>query len=430
KGDLEKLQRTFSATLTIHIAIALIVVIIAETVGLWYITKVMVYPPERRGAVMVIYQISIVAAALGIMQVPYNALIIARERMDIFAYISVLEVAMKLGAVIALAWYPADKLIAYALMILAIASIIRVLYQIYCRRHFPESKFRPFYNREYYRELVSYSVWSLFGNVAGLAKMQGVNMVLNSFFGTIINASYGVTAQVAGAVQSFVNNFQVALNPQIIKSYSQNRFKESETLIFQGAKFSYLLLLVIAVPVLLESRYILELWLKEVPPHTVTFVRLSLINLLIDSLAGPIITAIQATGKIKRYQLLVGSLITLNVPISFIALKFTNSPHIVFVVSIAISLIAMQLRLYSLERVSPFSPLKFYRSVAIPLATATAPLLAVWLLWHPTPAHTLYQFLLHSVLCIVAVVATSYFIAINSRERALINGRVKKIIKL
>src|SRR5690606_18824182 len=203
-------------------------------------------------------------------------------------------------------------------------------------------------DKKYYKELISYSGWNLFGNIAAVSKNQGINIVLNLFFGTVVNAAYGVTNQVYAAVNMFVSNFQLALNPQIIQNYSQGNFKQSHYLISQGAKFSFFLMLIIVTPILLNTDYILNFWLKTPPEHTTIFVQLCLINVLIDCLSGSLMTGMQATGKIKWYQIIVGTLVFLNLPISYFVLKLGAKPYSVYYVSIFISIISLQFRLYFL----------------------------------------------------------------------------------
>src|SRR5690606_19286013 len=281
KGDYNQLKKTFSVTLTIHIAIAILGLLLAETIGLWYVNYKMVFPVDRVFAVNVVYQFSILTFVLNIIQVPYNALIIARERMNIYAYVSILEAALKL-AIVFLLVFGTDKLILYAILTFVVALIIRLIYQVYCRRQFQESRYKFEYNKAYYKELISYSGWNLFGNIAAVAKCQGVNIVLNLFFGTVVNAAYGITNQVYSAVNMFVSNFQLALNPQIIKNYSQGNLEQSHYLILQGSKFSFYLMLIIVSPIILNVDFILEIWLVNPPEYTSVFVQLCLLNILID----------------------------------------------------------------------------------------------------------------------------------------------------
>lgn len=234
KGDINSLQKTFSATLSVHFLIAFIVFFLGETIGLWYINYKMVFPPERSIAVNIVFQFSLLTLFLDIIQVPYNALILARERMNVYAYVSILEAGLKLVVAFSLLWFGVDKLILYSILTFCLVFIIRNIYKYYCKRNFPESKYKFEYNKSYFVELISFSGWNLFGTMSLVAKNQGVNMILNLFFGTMINASYGIAMQVQGAVNQFVSNFQTALNPQIIQNYAGGNKEKSVSLMFLG----------------------------------------------------------------------------------------------------------------------------------------------------------------------------------------------------
>jgi len=352
KGDTEHLRKTFSATLTIHFGIALLVLILAETIGLWYINHKMVFPGDRGFAVNVVYQFSVFSFLLGIVQVPYNALIIARERMKVYAYVSIAEVLLKLIIVFLLIYFGNDKLITYATLTFVVAVIIRLIYQFYCRRHFVESKYKFEYDRVYYRELFSYSGWSLFGNLAVVGKWQGTNIILNIFFGTIVNSAYGIAMQVQGALSSFVYNFLVAVRPQIIQSYAKKDLQRSHKLIIQSSKFSFILLYFISLPVLFNIEYILSIWLEIVPEYTSVFITLCMIGILIDCISEPLIAGIHASGNIKTYQIVLSLLIGLSLPISYTLLKVGYPPFSVFIVMIGINTAAFAYRLIACAKLT------------------------------------------------------------------------------
>ena len=284
RGEFDDLRDTFSATLTIHMGIALCLFILAESVGLWYINYKMIYPFSRTLAVNVVYQFSIMSAIIEIIQVPYNALIIVHERMKIFAFVSIAEVVLKLLVAVLLVFIAGDKLIIYAALIFVVILMIRIYYQFFCKKHYKESIYHFIWDRKLYKNLISFSGWSLFGSLAGLARTQGNNIILNLFFGTYINAAYGITSQIQNAILSFAQNFQMAVDPQIIKRFSKGSFYEMEELICQSAKFSFFMLLIISVPIYINIDYILKVWLTNVPNHTSNFVRFALLFILIDSL--------------------------------------------------------------------------------------------------------------------------------------------------
>lgn len=350
KNDEERLQKTFSVTLTIHMAIAVLILIIAETLGLWYVNNKVLLPPGRLFAANVTYQFSVLTALIGIIQVPYDCLIIAYEKMNVYAYISIVEVGLKLGVVFLLILYDGDKLIAYAVLIFLVSLIIRIAYQIYCRRNYKASKYSFEYDKVYFKELIGYSGWNLFGGLASVSRGQGINIVLNLFFGTVVNAAYGLTLQVQSAVNQFVTNFQKAVNPQIIKTYSEGNIERMHKLIIQSSKFSFLLTFILAAPILFNTEFILNLWLKKPPIYTTVFVQLSLIGILIDCISGPLMVAVQATGKIKYYQIVVGSLIILTLPLATIWLYLGGKPEVVFYSIIVINLLSFLFRLFFLKR--------------------------------------------------------------------------------
>src|SRR5690554_2717175 len=349
KKDEKRLQKTFSATLSIHIVIAILILLVAETLGLWYVNYKVVLPPDRLFAANVVYQFSVLTALVGIIQVPYDSLIIAYEKMNIYAYISLVEVGLKLGLVFLLVIYGGDKLIAYAIMMFLVSLIIRMAYQIYCRRNYAASKFKFEYDKTYFKELISYSGWNLFGGIASVSRSQGINIVLNLFFGTVVNAAYGLTLQVQSAVNQFVTNFQKAVNPQIIKTYSEGNLAQMHKLIIQSSKFSFLLMMLLVAPILFNTEFILNIWLKEPPEYTVVFVQLSLLGVLIDCISGPLIVAVQATGKIKRYQIIIGSLIILTLPLSVLWIYFGGDPKTVFYAILLINILSFIFRLFFLK---------------------------------------------------------------------------------
>lgn len=432
KANPQKLQKTFSATLTIHTGIAVLVLILAETLGLWYINYKMVFPPERTFAVNVVYQFSILSFLLGIIQVPYNALIIARERMNVYAYVSVLEVSLKLIIVFLLVYFGSDKLITYAILTFLVSFIIRIVYQVYCRRNFKESKYRFEYDKTYYRELMSYSGWNLFGNIAAVARGQGNNIVLNLFFGVIANAAYGITMVVQGAVSAFITNFMVAVNPQITKTFAKGDLGSMHRLINRSSKFSFLLALLLISPIILHIEFILKLWLVNPPKFSAEMISVALLCMLVDTLSGPLMTGIQATGKIKSYQAVVGILVFLNLPISYLILKFnlSASPVIIFKVWLGISLVSLFLRLYYLKIQANYSLRSFFKEVllqVIGIAVLSYSIgYGVTFLFEEI---TILNVIIQSILYLGVLVFAVYFLILNQNEKQFIHGIGQKFIQ-
>lgn len=319
KNNIKQFTKVFSMSINIHALIAIIILVLAETIGLWFVNTQLVIPTDRMDAANWVYQCSILAFMVTIMSVPYNASIIAHEKMAAFAYISILEVSLKLLIVFMLQWLAFDKLKLYAVLFLLVAVIIRLVYGLYCKYKIEGCRYVWTADKKLFQTLFSYAGWNLWGNMAAVGMDQGVNILLNIFFGPVVNAARGIAYQLSSAVRMFVSNFQMAVNPQIVKRYAVEDITSMHKLIFVSSKASYLLLLFLGLPLAIEANFVLSLWLGDVPEYTVVFVRLVIVIMLIDSLSGSLITAAQATGRIKLYQTLVGGLLLFIVPISYIS---------------------------------------------------------------------------------------------------------------
>lgn len=363
RNDLKKLSHTFNASVNIHLLIGVLVLILAETLGLWFVNNKLNLPLDKLDTIQWVYHFSVLSFLLGIVRVPYNAMIIAQERMEAYAYFSIIEVVLKLLIVYLLIVVEANKLFFYALLVFAVTLLIALMYVLYCIKNFKESKYQFYYDPALYRTLLSYSGWSLFGNIASVAKSQGSNILLNLFFGPIANAAYAITLQVQSAVNLFVSNFQLAVNPQIIKSYASKDENTTFDLVFKSSKYSFYLVLIIVIPIVFNIDAVLSLWLTEAPKYSSSFIVLCLINLLIDSISGSLMISVQATGKIKYYQIVVGTLLFLNLPLSYFGLKHFDNPEIIFYISICISLLAFVARLFFLDRLMKFPIKKYLKSV-------------------------------------------------------------------
>ena len=351
RGNTDRLKRIFSTSVTIQIILSVIIVILIEAIGVWFLNNKMVIPAERMTAANWVMQLSIVTFVVGLISVPYNAAIIAHEHMSAFAYISILEAVGKLVIAFLIVHSPIDRLIFYAALVVAVAVMVRLVYGIYCNRHFDEcASYQIGFDRELLKEMFGYSIWNFIGSTSAVLRDQGGNIIINLFFGPAVNAARGIEAQVNHAITGFVSNFTMALNPQIIKSYASGRHDYMMTLIFQGARLSFFMLLLLSLPVIINAHYILLLWLKIVPEHTVFFVRLTLIFAMSESISGPLITSMAATGKIRNYQLLVGGLQMMNLPVSYVLLRLGCIPETVLIVAIVISQLCLAGRLYMLRR--------------------------------------------------------------------------------
>ena len=339
KGSFVQLKRVFSMSVTIHILIAIIIMLLAETIGLWLFNTQLKLTIERREAAFWVYQFSVLACVITVLQVPYNASLISHEKMNIYAYISLVEASLRLILVFILIYFVFDKLILYSILMFLVSTLIAFFYFIYTRWKYEECHIYFFWDKNLFKILISYASLSLFGNMATVFVNQGQNILLNIFFGPVVNAARGIAFSVNAAISAFVNNFLTAVNPQIIKSYASNNIEYMNKLIFQSSKFSFFLLYLISLPVLIETKFVLTTWLNIVPDNTVIFCRLVLINALLGCIITPLVIAIQATGKIKALHLITGSINLFNLPISYFLLKMSQSPEIVFYIQIIITII-------------------------------------------------------------------------------------------
>ncbi len=430
-GNAHRLKNVFAASLNIHIAIAIIIVLLAETIGLWFVNTKLVIPDDRMLAANWVYQFSILSFFVNIIQVPYNAVLIAHEKMSVYAYISIVEVFLKLGIVYLLVISPFDKLIAYGVLLFIVQFIIRCIYQIYCKRNYDECKFRLFWDKELYKSMSSFAGWNLFGSVAWLLRDQGVNIILNMFFGPVINAARGVATQVSGAVMNFISNFQVALNPQITKNYAVGNIKEMEKLSYLGIKFSYIILFILAFPLSLNIDYILDLWLVDVPDYSALFIILILIDALVGTLFGtPLMTALSATGVIRNYQVVVSLVILCIVPVGYVMLKLGYDAPSVFYITIFFSLMSGFVRFLFCRRQIGYSFRRMGKAVLMPIAGMT-------LVSLPFPIYMRMNVLKNSnvisfvLLCLLAVFisgVSAWFIGMRKNERNTILSIVKNKI--
>jgi O-antigen/teichoic acid export membrane protein len=430
KNDLEQLKKTFNTTLNIHIGISILVLVLAETIGLWFINYKLNLPLGRMTAVNWVYQFSVFTFLLGIVQVPYDSLIVAREKMDIYAYMSFVEVFLKLLIVYLLVVFPLDKLILYAGLLFIVSFIVRMGHMQYCKRYYEESKYQFYFDKSFYKILLSYSGWSLFGNIASVARGQGSNILLNLFFGTVLNAAYGISLQVQGTVQAFVTNFQMAVNPQIIKLYAAGNEQQCLKLIFQSAKFSYFLMFIIVCPIIYNIDFVLELWLKKPPAYTSLFIVLCLINLLIDCISGPLMIGAQATGNIKWYQIIIGTLIFINLPVAYILLKIYKNPELIYYSSIVISLLSLVFRLFFLKNMMKFPVIDFLYNVVfrIIFVTILVVLMNYFLFKQLSIANKIAYFFLNTTMSTVLNIVLIFVIGINVEEKKSIKKMILNTI--
>lgn len=428
KGNVEKLKTTFSTSVNIQIGLALIILVLCEIIGVWFLNAKMNISPERMVAANWVLQCSIVTFSINLISVPYNAAIIAHEKMSAFAYISILEALLKLGVVIALYLTLKDRLIIYAVLLACVAIVLRLIYGFYCKKHFEECSYSLVYDKGLLKKMASFAGWNFIGSAAGVLRHQGVNVLLNVFCGTVVNAAQGVATHVNSAVYGFVTNFMTALNPQITKSYATGNMSYLNTLLCQGARLSYYMFFLLSLPILIETETLLGVWLVEVPAHSIAFVRLILLTSLIDTISGPLITAMLATGNIKKYQIWAGSLNLMTFPLAYLALKLGSSPEITLIIGLIISNLLLFMRVVLLRRMFDFDYKRFitkaYGNILIVSVLAAILPFCVYFLIH----NVLLQFISVCTASVISCLLVFYYIGCNADERAFVNGKVALVI--
>lgn len=424
KKNKEQLKKVFSTSVSIHIGLSIIILLFAESIGVWFLNYKMSIPASRLIAANWVLQYSIFTFIINIISVPFNAVIIAHEHMKAFAYVSIIEVTLKLLVVLILVNIQFDKLIIYALLVLCIALIIRIIYGIYCKRHFEECSYNFTYDKQLFKEMTGFAGWNFIGASSAILRDHGVNILLNLFSGPAVNAARGIAVQVSTAISSFTSNFMTAINPQITKSYASKERDYMMTLIYQGARFSFYLLLLLSLPVLIETKQILTLWLKVVPDHTVSFVRLIMIFAIIESLSGTLITAMLATGKIRNYQILVGGLQMMNFPLSYLFLKLGLMPEITFIVAISVSMLCLTARLWMLKGMIEISLRYYIKHVLLNVLTVSFASTIFPSIIYYSYAPSIFRLLLIIFIGSISTLVSIYFIGCNSTEQNFITSKV------
>lgn len=427
RKDSEQIRNVFSMSINIHFIIALVVLLFAETIGLWFLNIKLTIPPERMEAAQWVYQFSILTMIVGIISVPYNSIIIAHERMGVFAGVSIIDVTLKLLIVFMLQWLGFDKLKLYAVLIFAVSLIIRLIYGIYCKRSFEESKFRFYWDPALFNRLLSHVGWMLFGTSTNMLSGQGINVLMNIFFGVTVNAARGVAYALQGAVNSFVSNFMMAVNPQIIKNYAQENFEQMYSLVFRSSKFSSFLMFYIAFPVLLLTGTILQWWLKIVPDYAVIFAQLIIIDLFFTVLFSPMAAVSQATGKIRPYQLAISIGFLLVFLLTYLFFKLGYPSHFAFIIMIAMSFLGLLARLIILKFQVSFPVRKYFKDVLLKItyvAVLSIPIPLVMLYYIDD---TVIQFFSVLIATVLSTTIGIWMVGINKVEKVFI---INKIVQL
>lgn len=429
KGDKERLRSVFSTSMNIQIGIALVVLLLGEVAGKWFIDNYINIPINRLEAANWVLHCSLLMFCINLISLPYNACLIAHEHMKAFAHVSILEGVLKLLICYLIVISPFDKLVSYSILLVIVALVIRIIYGVYCKRHFEESRYKWIYSPTLLKQMTGFAGWSFLTNVCYILNTQGVNILINMFFGVVLNAARGIATQVDGIIMQFVGNFTMAINPQITKSYAAGERIEMFKLICRGAKFGYYMLLLLALPLLFETAFVLNVWLKEVPEYTVIFLRLTIIASMINTLGNTGYTACMATGTLKRYVIVISSVGFLVFPLTWIAYQCglpAESAYIAFIIVYAMVLIV---RLYLMRGLLDFPPKMFIKDVVLRVSVVTlASVLFPLTFYNMIPA-SFWRFVMMGIVCTLSSGASIYFLGLTINERLFVTERILQLVQ-
>lgn len=429
KGNIEKLKVIFSTSVNIQIIFITIGILVAEVFGVWFLNTKMVIPTERLYAANWVFQFSIICLAIDMLSIPYNACIIAHEKMSAFAYISIYEVITKLLIAWLIVISPIDKLIFYSLLMCLVSLSIRIIYGYYCNKNFSECKYQFTLNKLLLKEMFSFAGWNFIGQSSAILREQGGNLIINLFCGPTVNAARGIASQVNSAVSRFYSNFMMAVGPQITKSYAAKDYEYMTKLAHQSARLSFFLLFFLSLPIIVNIHYILHLWLHIVPEHTSNFVILVMIFTMCESLSNPLITIMLATGRIRNYQIVVGGLQMLNLPTSYILLKLGCVPEAVLIVAIFLSLTCLMARLIMLKRMINLSPSTYSIKVLLPVFKVFISASIIPIFISQKLDENFQTFLLNCIIACTCSIIAIYFIGCNINERKILKSKFQSLIQ-
>lgn len=422
----QRYKEVFSMSLNILFLFSLLIIALGESIGLWFVHNYLNIPEERFTAAMWVYQISLLTFVANTLRTPFHASIIAHEKMSFYAYISLLEVSARLGMVYLLMIIHYDHLITYAFLYLLVIVLVNCIYIFYCRRKFHECKYKWNTDKELFKELVSFSGWTLMGQASVVVKNQGEAIFVNRFFFVAANAAMGVAVQVANALELFVSNFQTAFNPQLIQSYASQNYIDHKRLLFRASKFSFFLLFILVVPLVANIDFVLNLWLVDVPEYTNYFIDFILISYLLGALSTPFVTSILATGKIKHYQMILSVTFLCGLVLVYIFLKLGFEPYYVSVVAVIIQICLLFIRLWIAKKYVGISLKEYLREVIIPVVLVTVLSVPIPYLLNSINEGSL--FIVINILIEVAIIGSLIlYVGLNRTERNYIINTIKKI---
>ena len=424
-----KLNEVFNTTLLILLLFILILFIFCETIGLWIIKNKINIPNSKYDSALFVYQFAILALIFQILKIPYTALIISHEKMNVFAYLSIFQAILSLIMIYFLKKINCNKLELYSVLVLIMKIIDFINYFIFCNKKYKTCKVNFKIKKSTFFSITNFIFWNLFSSVAGIFKQQGLNFMLNIYFGPVVNASRSISSQVSMAINTFSQNFTTAMKPQIVKKFADNNINDMFKLIFTGSKITYFLMWVVASPFLMNIDYVLSLWLHTIPQYAIIFTQLSIIEAIIESISYPIVAGAHATGKIKRYQSVIGVMHAINLPLSCLALYIKQLPEITLIISIIISFSLFFIRLILLKKIVDFDIVKFVKNVFLKSCVATVISFICLTILKSYTVQSFYQLVVYTVVSILINFVIFYLLVFNQDEKNLIIHMIQRIAR-
>lgn len=425
-GDKDEINKNYNASIIIHVVLALIIFLLCESIGQWFLSEKLVVPEVKREAANIVFHIVLLTSCISLLNVPFNSVIISYERMNVYAYMSIVDVVIKLIIAYVVYAVPSNKLIWYALMMLITGIMMLIFYYTYVRVNFRHLHFQRVRDRQLFRSLLGFSGWSLFGNIAYVGYTQGLNLLLNMFFGPVVNAARAISLQIEQSVRTFVTNFQTAINPQIIKNYAVKDYHRMHSLIFRSSKFSVFLLAIFALPIMLETDAILVLWLKLVPEHTVAFCRIMFLIIALECMTNAIGTGVVATGNIKKYHIVVGTILLTIVPVSYVVLHVGSPAEGVFIVYLAIEIVAVIARLLIARQQIQFPVRQYFTDVVLRICMVVVVAAIIPTVLHCSMQAGIGRFLIVGATTVLTNAASIYYLGLSPSERQMIVSAIQQ----
>ena len=430
RSNSKNLHNYFRLSVLAFVLLSLIIFVLAETLGLWFVENKLVIPESRYYAALVVYQFSVLSFIVNMFSIPYKSMIIAQERFAFYAYLSIFEVILLLLSVFLLKHLSYDKLILYGLFHLLISFFVLISFYLYSRFHYTESRYSFYWNRSMFNEFFNYSFWIIIGGLSSVLRGQGLNIVLNLFFGPVVNAARGVAYHIHSAINQFVNNFYTACRPQITKLYAAGEREQMMNLVFSSSRICYLLTLFFTLPIIIETPMILNIWLEEVPDYSVVFTRLVLLTILIEAISYPFQTAVSATGKIKWYQVITGGLTILTLPIAYAFLREDYPPEIVFYVTLIMAILAQFSRILFMKYLLSMSVMLYLKDVILRILLVSLTSIIVPLLLYINMNSNICRFIGVILTSTFLVLLIGYFFGITRNERNTIKRYLKEKVRI